>query len=103
MIPKVTSPVSFKKALELAGALEAGVMPYERAQGMDAARTLVKELHGKKSIGIFIGPEGGFDPAEVELAQAQGIRTMTLGKRILRTETAGLAVLSVFMFELEED
>ena len=70
---------------------------------MEAARNLVQDMHGKKSIGILIGPEGGFDASEAELAKESGIQTMTLGKRILRTETAGLAVLSIFMFELEED
>ena len=54
-------------------------------------------------MGIFIGPEGGFEEAEVELAvQKADARVITLGKRILRTETAGLAVLSVLMFALEE-
>ena len=53
-------------------------------------------------MGIFIGPEGGFDEKEVELAMEQGAKAITLGKRILRTETAGLTVLSVLMFALEE-
>ena len=54
-----------------------------------------------QSIGIFIGPEGGFDESEIALAQENGISPITLGKRILRTETAGMAVLSVLMFQLE--
>ena len=103
IIPKVCSPVTFKQALKMARELDAAVMPYERAHGMEAARNLVQDMHGKKSIGILIGPEGGFDASEAELAKESGIQTMTLGKRILRTETAGLAVLSIFMFELEED
>ena len=54
-------------------------------------------------MGIFIGPEGGFEEAEVELAVREAkASAITLGKRILRTETAGLAVLSVLMFALEE-
>jgi 16S rRNA (uracil1498-N3)-methyltransferase len=59
-------------------------------------------VKGKKSAGIIIGPEGGFDPGEVELAEKAGARTITLGNRILRTETAGMALLSILMFMLDE-
>jgi 16S rRNA (uracil1498-N3)-methyltransferase len=60
-------------------------------------------MHGRQSIGIFIGPEGGFEESEIEAAKAAGAVPMTLGRRILRTETAGLTMLSILMFELEED
>lgn len=103
VIPKISTPVSFKEALAAAANLDAKIMPYERAKGMDDARALVGSLKGKNSIGIFIGPEGGFDPEEVSLAESCGVSTMTLGRRILRTETAGLAMLSILMFELEEN
>ena len=56
----------------------------------------------KQTIGIFIGPEGGFEEDEVAIAANAGIHPITLGKRILRTETAGLCILSVIMFELEQ-
>ena len=69
---------------------------------MDAARECIRSLKGKKSIGIFIGPEGGFDETEIEMASEAGALPITLGKRILRTETAGLAALAVLMFELDE-
>ena len=59
-------------------------------------------MRGKKSIGIFIGPEGGFDDSEIELALESGAQTLTLGRRILRTETAGMTMLSILMFQLEE-
>ncbi len=55
-----------------------------------------------QSVGIFIGPEGGFDPDEIVLACETGGQVITLGRRILRTETAGLALLSVLMFQLEQ-
>ncbi len=54
-------------------------------------------------VGIFIGPEGGFDVEEVETAVGAGIHPVTLGRRILRTETAGLTALSILMFQLEDD
>ena len=65
-------------------------------------RQLVKEVKGRESVGIFIGPEGGFEPAEIEELRESGGQILSLGKRILRTETAGMAMLSVLMFELEE-
>lgn len=52
------------------------------------------------SVGFLIGPEGGFDPAEIELLHRSGIRSIGLGRRILRTETAGEAVLSMIMYEI---
>ncbi len=52
-------------------------------------------------MGIFVGPEGGFDEEEVRLAMDSHVKPVTLGKRILRTETAGMFVLSVLGFQLE--
>ena len=68
---------------------------------MDRARELVKEANGKKSIGIFIGPEGGISEDELELAVKMGAEPISLGNRILRTETAGLALISVLAFEID--
>ncbi len=102
VIPQVMPVMSYKEAVAAASAHDAAILPYEHADGIEESRALVRELKGKSSIGIFIGPEGGFEDAEVEQAMAAGIRPMTLGKRILRTETAGLAILSILMFELEQ-
>ena len=102
IIPKVTAPVSFSAALAQAGFMEAAVIPYEKAEGMEAAREKVRSMRGKKSIGVFIGPEGGFDTDEIEAAIKAGVCSITLGRRILRTETAGLTALSILMFELDE-
>lgn len=102
LIPEVAAPVDFKSALKMAAEMDAVLIPYEKAKGMDDTRAFVRGLKGKKQIGIFIGPEGGFDESEIEAAVACGAKPVTLGKRILRTETAGLAALSVLMFELDE-
>ena len=102
IIPKVTAPVSFSAALAQAGFMEAAVIPYEKAEGMEAAREKVRSMRGKKSIGVFIGPEGGFDTDEIEAAIKAGVCPITLGRRILRTETAGLTALSILMFELDK-
>ena len=101
VIPEVTAPMDFKEALDMAGTLDAVLLPYEKAKGMDEARQLIRSMSGKKSIGIFIGPEGGFDETEILAAGQAGAHMMTLGRRILRTETAGLAALSILMFELD--
>ena len=53
-------------------------------------------------MGIFVGPEGGFEESEIEALKEKGAHIVTLGPRILRTETAGMALMSVLMFETEE-
>ena len=102
IIPKVSVPVSYKQALARAKELDISFIPYELAEGMDAARDQIKSLSDKKSVGVFIGPEGGFERSEIEDAESSGVSPITLGKRILRTETAAICVLSVIMFSLTE-
>lgn len=102
IIPKVCEAVKFAEAVKQAITLDEALIPYELAEGMDEARERIRGLHDKKTIGIFIGPEGGFEEDEIALAAEAGIHPITLGKRILRTETAGLCILSVIMFELEK-
>ena len=102
IIPKVREAVKFADAVKQAGELDEALIPYELAEGMDEARERIRSLHGKNTIGIFIGPEGGFAEEEIAVAAKAGIHPITLGKRILRTETAGLCILSVIMFELEQ-
>lgn len=102
LIPKVKPPVSYKKALEYAGELDVVLIPYELAEGMEKTRKIISAISPGQSIGVFIGPEGGFDEEEVERAGAAGAFPITLGKRILRTETAGLTVLSILMYHLEQ-
>lgn len=102
MIPRVEEPVSLEKALERARELDVVLIPYELAEGMAKTRRIINSIEPGQSIGIFIGPEGGFEKEEVELAVMAGAREITLGKRILRTETAGFTIVSVLMFHLEE-
>ena len=77
------------------------LLPYEQAEGMEYSRGLLQAAKGKKSIAVFIGPEGGFETSEIEYAMEKGVKPITLGKRILRTETAGLTTLSILMYHLE--
>lgn len=101
IIPEVTDAMTYKEALQYAKDLDVRLLPYEMAEGMDATRKVFSEITPGQSIGIFIGPEGGFDEKEIELAKEQDFKILTLGKRILRTETAGLCTLSMLMYHLE--
>lgn len=102
VVPTVENVMSFKESLEEAKKFDIVLVPYECAEGMAETKALIENIQPGQSIGIFIGPEGGFEEAEIEILLAQGAHTITLGKRILRTETAGLTTLSVLMFRLEE-
>lgn len=102
IIPQVHEVVSYKQAIEMAKELDMALLPYENAKGIQHTKDLIAQCQGKKSIGIFIGPEGGFEPDEVEMAMNANIEPVTLGKRILRTETAGLTMLANIMFALEQ-
>ena len=101
LIPNVHQVLSFKEALKYAEAMDIRLIPYELAKGMQETKEILAAIEQGQSIGIFIGPEGGFEEKEVEAAISEGAKPITLGKRILRTETAGLAILSVLMFQLE--
>lgn len=101
MIPKVAPVMSYDGALEYAKTLDVKLIPYELAEGMQETKGLIRGIKCGQSVGIFIGPEGGFEAEEVSAAVEAGAVPVTLGRRILRTETAGLAMLAVLMFELE--
>ena len=101
IIPEVKEPVSFRKALELAKDMDVKLIPYELAEGMERTRQLIEGIQSGQTIAIFIGPEGGFDEAEIQAARDVGIESITLGRRILRTETAPLAILAWLGYHLE--
>ena len=101
IIPEVKEPVSFQKAMELAKDMDVRLIPYELEEGMEKTRTLIESIRPGQSIAIFIGPEGGFDEAEIQAAREAGIEPVTLGRRILRTETAPLAILAWLGYHLE--
>ncbi len=101
VIPSVHEVLSYENALEYAKKLDTLLIPYELATGMDHTREVLSKACTTGSIGIFIGPEGGFEENEVLKAKEAGAEEITLGKRILRTETAGLYLLSVLGYLLE--
>ena len=101
IIPEVGEVCTYAQALKQAEELDVVLIPYELAKGMEETKQIIAEIRPGQSVGIFIGPEGGFEEEEVALAMKTGANPVTLGKRILRTETAGLTMLSVLMFHLE--
>lgn len=99
VLPRVENTISFSDAIKAMSDENAvSIMPYE-CEKEGSLSALLKSTD-KKKINVFIGPEGGFDESEAEKARAAGIATVTLGPRILRTETAPLAVCSAIMYEL---
>ena len=101
VIPVIGELTTLKEALKEAADFEVSMMPYENAEGMAFTKKLLEGIQPGQRVAIFVGPEGGFDESEVEAALSMGTKPMTLGRRILRTETAGLAILSMLVYVLE--
>ncbi|MBD5511243.1 MAG: 16S rRNA (uracil(1498)-N(3))-methyltransferase [Lachnospiraceae bacterium] len=102
IIPKVAAPMRFEQALAYAAAMDVKLIPYELAEGMESTKQIFEGLGEGKDIAVFIGPEGGFEEKEIARAKEYGIQPITLGKRILRTETAGFTVMAWIMYQLEK-
>ena len=103
IIPKIEQVIKIKEISEHVSEYDMIIVPYEKAEGYsfkDAIEELKIKDNKNLNIGIVIGPEGGYEPSEVELLQNAGAKVVTLGKRILRTETVALAMASVIMYEL---
>ena len=101
MIPEVAMPMPFAAALKEAADSEIRLIPYENAEGMERTRRILESVVPGQKIAVFIGPEGGFEETEIRQAEEAGFEAVTLGKRILRTETAGFVVLSLLMAQTE--
>ena len=108
IVPEISGVMKYKAAIEEAKRADLALVPYEAAEtldgagGMELTRKLIGGLKPGQKCAIFIGPEGGFADAEIDLARESGFKTITLGKRILRTETAGMFVLSAIGYALED-
>ncbi len=99
IIPNIYYPITFKEAVVMASEAELAVIPYEKESAV-GFKNIVARHQGVTSGSIMIGPEGGFEDKEIQLAQDSGIQKISLGPRILRTETAGMVALSLMMYEL---
>lgn len=101
VIPEVAMPMPFAAALKEAADSDIRLIPYENAEGMERTRRILESVVPGQKIAVFIGPEGGFEETEIRQAEEAGFEAVTLGKRILRTETAGFVVLSLLMAQTE--
>lgn len=102
IIPQVKEVMTMKEAIAYSRRARIRMIPYELAEGMAKTKEIISGLKPGEDVAVFIGPEGGFEEAEVQAAKEDEIIPVTLGKRILRTETAGMTVLSWIMYQLEE-
>lgn len=101
IVPFIGQVTKFSDALKDAERADVKIIPYELCEGMEDTKEVFKNIKSGQTIAVFIGPEGGFDEGEVDEAIQSGITPISLGKRILRTETAGLAVMAWLSFVLE--
>lgn len=101
IIPEVQKVMTMKEAIAYASGMDIRIIPYEMAEGMEKTKGIIASLKPGQTIAVFIGPEGGFEESEIEEAKAAGIYPITMGRRILRTETAALAILAWIMYQLE--
>lgn len=101
IIPVVRKPMTMKEAAAYVREMDVKLIPYELAEDMAHTKNIIEAIRPGESVAVFIGPEGGFEEGEVAEALAAGIEPITMGRRILRTETAGLTILSWLMYHFE--
>ena len=103
IIPEVSMPVTMKQAIELCKSegIDVKMIPYENAEDIFVTRALIDGIEPGQSVAVFIGPEGGFSEDEINLCMDNDIKPITLGRRILRTETAGFTIISWLMYHFE--
>ncbi len=99
IIPEVLEPITFDEAIEEIKSLDLSIVPYEKEKSNGLKKILLDNSNAK-NIGVIIGPEGGFDEFEIDKCIKNGVLSVTLGPRILRTETAGIAVSSMILYQL---
>ncbi|MBO5033003.1 MAG: 16S rRNA (uracil(1498)-N(3))-methyltransferase [Lachnospiraceae bacterium] len=108
VVPQIHEVMAYREALEYAAGMDVKLVPYEMEESLDGAsgmagtKRIIEGIAKGQSIAVFIGPEGGFEDSEIQAAVEHGMQPITLGKRILRTETAGMTVMSWIMYQLEE-
>lgn len=100
-VPEVYEAVSYNEALSVAKGLDVLMVPYECKDGTESTKAALSKIKAGSSVGIFIGPEGGFEESEIEKAVVAGGEPVSLGKRILRTETAAITAVAMTMLHIE--
>lgn len=103
IIPQIQDVLTFGEAVSYAKDMDVKLIPYEMAEGMEQTKQLISNVKPGQKVAVFIGPEGGFEEEEIKKASENGVCPITLGKRILRTETAGMTVIAWLMYQLEKE
>lgn len=98
-LPEISPPLPFAEACASAAGLR--ILPWEGQRDISLGEVLAGQ-EAVDDVSLFIGPEGGFPPEEVELARQKGVRTVSLGRRILRAETAAIVAAALVLHELGE-
>ena len=93
--------MNFDEAVAYAKSFKVNLVPYENERGMAATRKVIEALKPDDTISVMIGPEGGFSAEEIEKVKQENMKIISLGKRILRTDTAAISTLSMLMLHLE--
>lgn len=107
IVPEIREVMNFQEALRYAEDMDVQIVPYEMenildgSSGMEGTKRVIDSIGGGQKIAVFIGPEGGFEESEIQAAIDAGMQPVTLGRRILRTETAGMTVMAWIMYRLE--
>lgn len=100
IIPQIHDVMSYKDAISYAMECNVRLVPYENELGMLGTKAALATIKAGDSVSVMIGPEGGF--AEEEIAAVRdSMQVISLGKRILRTDTAGICTMSMLMMQLE--
>jgi len=98
-VPEVAAPLTFAQAVAEAKLSDLAVIPFERAGAEASWKRQLAQKTNLARISLYVGPEGGFSDQEIEQAQAAGVLAVGLGPRILRSETAGLAVVALALYQ----
>lgn len=101
LIPVVREVMNFDEAVAYAKSFKVNLVPYENERGMAVTRKVIEALKPDDTISVMIGPEGGFSAEEIEKVKQENMKIISLGKRILRTDTAAISTLSMLMLHLE--
>lgn len=100
-IPLIGQVLSYKDALKDAAKADIKIIPYELSEDVESTKKIFESIKPGQSVAVLIGPEGGFEEEEVAIAREEGFTPISLGKRILRTETAGMTVMAWLTYCLE--
>jgi 16S rRNA (uracil1498-N3)-methyltransferase len=102
-VPTVHPPIDLSEAIEMVKDYDVAILAYENETDPTCTKKALEACKAAKNIIIFIGPERGFEPEEVAMAEAAGVKIVTLGKRIIRAVNAGAVLMSMLIYAIELD